>query len=273
LALLGTGRGGMRVLVAGKGGAGKTTITALLSHIFSNEGFNVLALDTDSIPNLALTLGVPREKARTITPLIRNGDLIEERTGARPGGGWGLLFSLTPNVEDVVDRYALRVKDNLKLLVIGGIDGSGEGCLCPAVAFARALVRRLLLGRRDVVIVDSEAGAEVFGRGLAEKFDYMLCVCEPTLKSLDLGVKLCNMAVELGVGNVIVVINKVVDYDAAYRLYEEVSPKYPCHIVRYDENVLKMDVEGRGVDMLPADSPALLDVRSLFEEFFSGGRK
>jgi len=263
----------MKILIAGKGGTGKTTITALLSYIFSNEGFNVLALDTDSIPNLALTLGISYERAKAIIPIVKNDKLIEERTGAKPGEGWGLLFSLTPYVRDIIDKYALQVKNNLKLLVIGSIDSSKEGCLCPAIAFAKALIRHLLLGRKDVVIVDSEAGAEVFGRGLAEKFDYMLCICEPTLKSIDIGIKLCNMAEELGIRNIIIVINKVTDYNVACKLYEKLNPKYPYHIIRYDENIPKMDIEGQGINTLPKNSPALLDVKSLFKRFFSCMKK
>jgi len=77
----------MKILVAGKGGVGKTTIAALLSHIFSNNEYKVLALDTDSVPNLAQSLGIPASEAYKIVPLTRNVRLIEERTGAKPGEG------------------------------------------------------------------------------------------------------------------------------------------------------------------------------------------
>ncbi|MDO9036265.1 MAG: AAA family ATPase, partial [Methanoregula sp.] len=50
---------GIRILITGKGGVGKTTITALLAHLFAQEGFRVLAIDGDPQQNLAVTLGVP----------------------------------------------------------------------------------------------------------------------------------------------------------------------------------------------------------------------
>jgi len=73
----------MKVLVAGKGGTGKTTIAATLAYILSESGYKVLVLDTDSVPNTAVTLGVPIEEAVEITPLTMNERLVEERTGAK----------------------------------------------------------------------------------------------------------------------------------------------------------------------------------------------
>ena len=259
----------MKILIAGKGGTGKTTIAALLSYIFSDEGFNVLAIDTDSVPNLALSLGIPLEVSRNIIPLVKNDKLVEEKTGAKPGEGWGLLFSLTPDVRDIIYNYSLKVRDNLRLLVVGSIDSSKEGCLCPAIALARALLRHLLLSEKEVVIVDSEAGAEVFGRGLAEKFEYMLCICEPTIKSIDICSKLCKMGEQLGIRNIVVVINKTQDFNLANKLYKKMGLSYPYHIVRFDDNIVRIELEEKGVNELPQNSPALIDVRNLYKRFFS----
>ena len=254
--------------MSGKGGVGKTTIAALLSIIFSKNNYKVLALDTDSVPNLAQSLGLPLEKAYSITPLAKNDELAEERTGARPGEGWGVLFSLTPRVDDLVDKYGIRINNNLALVVVGSIDVSKEGCLCPAIALAKAFLAHVFIKRREIVIVDAEAGAEVFGRGLAEKFDLNLCVSEPTIKSLIISRKLVKLADELGIKRNIIVLNKVVDEIGAVQQYSRVfgENSTPYHIVRYDEKLLKIEAMGRGVDSLPEDSILYRDVFSLYKK-------
>jgi len=255
---------GMKVLIAGKGGVGKTTISALLSHILAEKGYNVLALDTDSIPNLAQSLGVSYEEALKIVPLSRNEELAEERTGARPGEGWGVLFSLTPKVDDLAERYGVSIKPNLKLVVVGSIEQSKEGCLCPSIALARAFLMHVLLSEKDVVVVDSEAGAEVFGRGLAEKFDAMVCVSEPTLKSMMIARKLIKMGMELNISNVFLAINKVRDTLSASQLYAKVfSDSIPYTPISFDENVVLVENRGEGVDAIPKSSEVYKDVESL----------
>jgi len=254
----------MKILVAGKGGVGKTTISALLAHILADKGYNILALDTDSVPNLAQSLGIPFEEALEIVPLSRNEKLAEERTGARPGEGWGVLFSLTPKVDDLADQYGIAIKPNLKLVVVGSIEQSKEGCLCPAIALARAFLMHVLLSEKDIVIVDSEAGAEVFGRGLAEKFDVMICVAEPTLKSLMIARKLIEMGKQLNISNIFLVINKVRNSLKASQLYAKVfSDSTPYHLVSFDESVIHADNEGKGINTIPKDSSVYRDIEAL----------
>lgn len=254
----------MKILVAGKGGVGKTTISALLAHILADKGYNILALDTDSVPNLAQSLGVPFEEALEIVPLSRNEKLAEERTGARPGEGWGVLFSLTPKVDDLADQYGIAIKPNLKLVVVGSIEQSKEGCLCPAIALARAFLMHVLLSEKDIVIVDSEAGAEVFGRGLAEKFDVMICIAEPTLKSLMIARKLIEMGKQLNISNIFLVINKVRNSLKASQLYAKVfSDSTPYHLVSFDESVIHADNEGKGINTIPKDSSVYRDIEAL----------
>ncbi|NJD99832.1 CO dehydrogenase nickel-insertion accessory protein CooC [Thermococcus sp. LS1] len=261
----------MKILVAGKGGVGKTTTTALLAHIIADKGYNVLTLDTDSVPNLAQSLGVPYDEALDIVPLSRNEELAQERTGAKPGSGWGVLFSLTPKVDDLVDMYGIRIKPNLSLVVVGSTEQPKEGCLCPSIALAKAFLNHVLLREKDIVIVDSEAGAEVFGRGLAEKFDVMLCVAEPTLKSLTIAKKLLKMGEELNISNLMLIINKVHDSMEAAKLYSRVFSDYlvPYHLVHFDTSVIKADNEGLGVDSIPMDSRIYRDVESLANKLLS----
>ncbi len=258
----------MKILVSGKGGVGKTTISALLSIIFSRNGYNVLALDTDSVPNLASSLGIPISEAEKIVPLAKNDRLAEERTGARPGEGWGMLFSLTPRVDDIAEKYGIKINSNLKLVVVGSIDTSKEGCLCPAIALAKAFLIHIMTHSREIIIVDAEAGAEVFGRGLAEKFDLNITVSEPTIKSLIIARKLMKMARELGVKNNILVVNKVTNELVAAQVIKRVfnDERVDYHIVRYDPEVVKLEMTGEGLDKLSPDSRLFKDAFSLYKK-------
>ncbi|WP_456366652.1 ATP-binding protein [Thermococcus sp.] len=265
----------LKILVAGKGGVGKTTISALLAHILADEGYSVLCLDADSVPNLAQSLGIPYEKALEIVPLSRNEELAEERTGARPGSGWGVIFSLTPKVDDLVDKYGIRIRPNLSLVVVGSIEQPKEGCMCPSIALARAFLTHVLLKEKDIVIVDSEAGAEVFGRGLAEKFDIMICVAEPTLKSLMIAKKLLRMGRELNISKLLLVINKVQNTMEASQLYGKVfsDDAIPYCTISFDESVVKADNSGLGVNSIPKESPVYRDAAALAKRILSLKRK
>ncbi len=257
----------LRVLVAGKGGVGKTTISALLSFFLSSRGMRVLAVDTDSVPNLALALGLPGEVASSITPLVRDEGLVEERTGAKPGQSWGVFFRLNPKVDDLISKYGIKVRDGLSLLVVGSIDSAKQGCLCPSIALAKALLRHIMLEERDAVVVDAEAGAEVFGRGLAENFDQMICVSEPTVKSLDISRKLIEMGKQLGIKRISLVVNK---FRGNANLKDRIRDTFnvDVYFIPYDDSFLQAEIEGRGVNTYPKDSPGVESAYKIFSELF-----
>src|SRR3972149_2483867 len=76
----------MKLAITGKGGVGKTTLTALLAQTYADLGRQVLAVDADPSPCLAGALGFPPELRAQLSPIAEMDALIEERTGAKPGG-------------------------------------------------------------------------------------------------------------------------------------------------------------------------------------------
>jgi len=86
----------MKIAVAGKGGVGKTLIAGTIARILARDGFRVLAVDADPAMNLAFTLGIPLNAVSKIVPIAENKQLIEERTGVKPGSGFGIFINLTP---------------------------------------------------------------------------------------------------------------------------------------------------------------------------------
>ncbi len=92
---------GFKVIVTGKGGAGKTTVTSLLAQAFIERNYKVLAVDEDPQINLPFALGYPISKMNDIVPLSKNIDYIEEKIGVKTGG-WGAFLRLNPPFEAVV---------------------------------------------------------------------------------------------------------------------------------------------------------------------------
>jgi len=147
-----------KLAITGKGGVGKTTLAALLAHLYAQEGRTVLAIDADPDANLASALGFPEELAEAIVPIAELQGLIAERTGAQPGT-FGGMFKLNPRVDDIPDRYAVS-HQGVKLLTLGTIDHGGSGCICPESTLLRALMQHLVIRRSEAIIMDMEAGLE-----------------------------------------------------------------------------------------------------------------
>ncbi|MCJ7744485.1 MAG: AAA family ATPase, partial [Dehalococcoidales bacterium] len=130
----------MKIAISGKGGVGKTLLAALLSKIFAESGYSVIAIDADPDANLAATLGFPHPEK--ITPISEMSDLIEERTGARPGKS-APYFKLNPKVDDIPEKYAHRL-DGIRLMRMGNVKPGGSGCYCPENALLKTLLAHLL---------------------------------------------------------------------------------------------------------------------------------
>jgi CO dehydrogenase maturation factor len=253
---------GLKVAVAGKGGAGKTTVCTLLAGILSRAGQRVLLVDLDSDPNLAAALGFPPGAA---PPIVHRKDLIAERTGStgEPGG----MFLLNPNVSDIAGRFAVARTERVFLLSVGTIEAAGEGCFCPQAAFVKALARRLILGEDESLVLDLEAGLESFGRALVEGLDLLWIVVEPGMRSLDTARRILVMAASLGVRNIQVVANKVRPENREALEGAMRDAGIPLDLVcPYRDELAQRDLEGAGVFDLAVpefEQDALRTLRSL----------
>ncbi len=200
---------GFRVVITGKGGAGKTTISAVLSHLFARRGWNTLAVDEDPQMNLPYAIGIPKEESDKIIPLTKNLDYVEEKTGARPGDGWGLMLSLNPDVSDVVERFGITGPEGVNILVMGTVVQAAAGCLCPENALLDSVMRYISLRENEVILMDTQAGVEHFGRALAKGFNQALLVTDPTFNSVQVVKHAAKLAKDLNIPYVHLVVNKV----------------------------------------------------------------
>ena len=194
----------MKIAISGKGGVGKTTLSAMLSGVLALEDRRVIAIDADPDANLASALGAGDETK--VVPLAKMHDLIAERTGAQsePGG----YFKLNPRVDDIPDQYALKI-GNIRMLALGGVAQGGGGCICPATAIVKALLVHLIIGRDDILIMDMEAGLEHLGRATAQSMDALVVVVNPDRWSVQTAVRVRDLAGDLGMKNVFAVANRL----------------------------------------------------------------
>jgi CO dehydrogenase maturation factor len=230
----------MKIAVSGKGGVGKTMLVSLLSTILRQSGYSVLAIDADPNATLANALGFPHPEK--ITPISEMADLIEERTGARPGQA-APYFRLNPKVDDIPEKYWVE-HDGIKLMVMGRLKGGGSGCYCPENALLEALVAHLLLQRDEVVIMDMEAGVEHLGRATARAVDKMIIVVEPGKGSIETAYRIRELAKDIGLVNIKVVANKIRSKQDRGFLVSAMPDFEFLGFIPYDQSIIEADLAG-----------------------------
>ena len=249
----------MKVAISGKGGVGKTTLASLLSRVFAEANYSVLAIDADPNSNLAATLGITNPD--DITPISEMEALIEERTGAKPGKSGG-FFKLNPKVDDLPEKYALKY-NGIKLMVMGRIKRGGTGCYCPENALLKALVTHLLLGRDEVVIMDMEAGVEHLGRATARAVDRLIVVVEPGRRSVETARRIKKLAEEIGLHNIAAVGSKVRSQSEREFLTSSLPDFEFLGFIPYDQAIVDADLAGR--PLFGASPRIIEEVRNIYK--------
>ncbi len=259
----------MKLAITGKGGVGKTTLASLLTWIYSTEGSKVIAIDANPDANLATALGIDPDEARRITPIAKLQDLIEERTGAKPGSS-GTFFKVNPKVDDIPEQFSVR-KDGIKLLVMGTVKGGGTGCLCPEGALLKSLVSHLVLSRSEVVIMDMDAGVENLGRGTAKGVDAFIVVVEPGQRSFQTAQAIRDLAKDLGITKCYIVGSKTHDDAERQFIIDSLADFEVLGFINYHTEVAKADLLGKSVfETAPVAVAEARDIKRKLEQIISG---
>jgi CO dehydrogenase maturation factor len=251
----------MKIAMAGKGGVGKTTISASLARHLAVQGERVFAIDADPNANLGLSLGLSRERAGQIIPISEMRDLIAERTGVEPGS-MGAYFKVNPRVDDLPDRFKIE-HEGVMFLQVGDIKEPSAGCYCPENALLKSLLMNLVLQRDETVVLDMEAGFEHLTRGTAQAFDAMIIVVEPSLQSVVTAARIQALAEKIGIRNVFYVGNMVRDADDCAFIAKELEGRIVVGYVSYSDDIRTAVREGRA----PFDVSARLaaDIAAIWE--------
>lgn len=188
----------MRVFVAGKGGVGKTTVTGALCAAIAEAGVEVIAIDADGSPNLALGLdaGDPEELpavANTVPPAAADACDTEPLSG-----------------DDIIDRFSVVTPQGARLVQTGRIERPSDRCLCcGSHATAREVIAALPGNERQLVIADLEPGLNDLLWARPGPEDVVVVVTDASWRSLEVARRVASVARELGVLRVLAVANKV----------------------------------------------------------------
>jgi CO dehydrogenase maturation factor len=233
---------GLKIAIGGKGGVGKTTVSALLARTLAAEPDNkVIAIDADPVSNLAAGLGI--DEREPITPIAELRELIAERTGAEPGTMGG-FFSLNPKVDDIPDRFS-RERDRVKLLVMGTVQQGGSGCICPESTILKALMNHLVLFRDDIVLMDMEAGVEHLGRATSASVDALVIVVNPGSRSRVAADKIRKLGLDVGIKRIVILGNRVRDEEDKELIQSTLSDFEIIGYLPEDEEIINADRLGR----------------------------
>ncbi len=240
--------------LCGKGGVGKTTISASIVRALGRGGENrVLAIDADPAVGLATALGI--EVRKTVDD-IRN-DFIE-LVKKREAGDSGRVLSLL----DYEMMGALHERGNLAFLAIGRPET--EGCYCQVNDILKDIIASIA-DNFDFVVIDAEAGVEQVNRRVLEKVTHLMLVS-------DLSVKGINVA-----GTIHQVAGEAVKFDRAGLVINRVRDAMEINGLRLpdalpflgyipeDEAIRSADIEGENFLDLP-DSPAFKAVEKCLSE-------
>ena len=198
-----------KIAVCGKGGAGKSTTTALLSGALEMLGYRSLILDTDSSNG-----GLWRKLGLSGPPQ----PLCAE------DGPPQFLAKDPLYLDDIAPPYIAQ-NGRRSMVLAGKLEDPLLGCACSIGAFAKTLIDNITLNPNELVIADQEAGVESFGRGVEQGCDTVLILVEPSSESIELAEKIQYMAQGLGIHRIRAIMNKVEDEAQEEFLQEALSAR------------------------------------------------
>jgi len=188
----------MKVAIAGKGGAGKTTISGTLARQLGRQGYGVLALDNDLNPNLPLTVGIPAE--RMIDLPTMPADIVRVVDGR---------LELTQTIDEIRAAHGMEAPDGVTVLVAHEPKKADTGCMGRYHQAMRAVVGAAPSSQNYICILDTEASTEHLKVGTAKHVDVLYAVVEPYYKSLESGRRVLALARDLGIPYLALLANKV----------------------------------------------------------------
>lgn len=253
----------MKIMVCGKGGSGKSTISALLAKAMANRGYRVLVIDSDE-SNFGLHRQLGMELPDDLMNYFGGKKVILERmrtsfqnVDAKSGPPKIEIFDKMWTLDDVPKEYLVE-KNGIMLLAVGKIHEFGEGCACAMGVLSTGMLEHLETGDKEVVIIDTDAGIEHFGRGVDHGCDIVLVVMDPTFESLMLSKKIGELAGSIK-KPVYFILNKV-DDESRQVMLASVDENRIAGIIPANNDVFRACLAGKELDLRLAEIDELANV-------------
>ncbi len=243
------------IAISGKGGTGKTTISALLIHLLKNRNKPILAVDSDPNSNLNEALGVDITMSVGMARemLLKNKDKLGPNQ--QKADYFNYLF------QSSVEEF-----DGYDIIVMGNAEG--PGCYC----YVNNLLRKImdeLSDKYPLMIVDTEAGLEHFSRRTTRDIDILLVVTDPTAKGVLTAKRIHELISTLNtnIRKAYLVVNNIpLKFMDKVKDLESTSGLKCIGVIPEDPLVQEFDLSGRPIPDLPESSLAKKSVIELLKK-------
>ncbi len=222
--------------VCGKGGVGKTSISAVMTKVLSEQkNAKVLAIDADPAIGLATALGI--EVNKTVDDIRKK--ILETAQGKEKKDMQTILSNLEYEVFD-----ALVEKENLAFLAIGRPED--DGCYCKVNSLLKDIIGSLVKNF-DYVIIDGEAGIEQVNRRVMDAVTHLVLVSDASVKGINVVKTINEVATNLiKYDKVGLILNRLRAKEEIDRI--NLSNDIPLIGYIHDNNELRdFDIEGRSI--------------------------
>lgn len=258
-----------KVSVCGKGGVGKSFVVYGLAKAFLEKGKKVIVVDTDeSNQSLHKFFGFS-EPPLDFMGFLGGKEALKERLmqGFRKGEKEPkvkIFEKESYTLEEIPEEF-LKKKGNLFLISIGKIKEPMEGCACPMGALSREFLEKIRLKEDEIVIVDTEAGIEHFGRGIEKGVDTIIVVAEPYLDSIEIVEKALALAQKMG-KKAYLILNKV-PAELENKVKETVERRglSIAGMIHFYPEVYSFSIEGK----IPEKVHAFNEIKEILEKLYA----
>jgi CO dehydrogenase maturation factor len=231
------------IAVAGKGGVGKTSISAAIVKLLvaSHPGARILAIDADPAVGLSTALGI--EVQETID------DIRKEIVGSVENGNTTDAIELLGEARNRIFDVLVE-KDGFAFIAIGRPEAAG--CYCKINSYLKEVIS-ILSEQFDYVVIDGEAGIEQINRRVMEKVTHLLLITDPSRKGTQVIQTIKKVADELVMYEKAgVIINRTTDFDLLRYLDLGGLPLLTC--IGQDRELEEFDIKGENIFHLPENS-------------------
>ncbi|GAB6184283.1 ATP-binding protein [Thermodesulfovibrio hydrogeniphilus] len=238
-----------KIAVCGKGGVGKSFIVYGFAKVLAKKGYKVLVVDVDeSNQSLYKLFGFSEPPASFMDFLGGKKAVSQQLRKKFQAQDKEVKISVIEekkfHMNDIPKEF-IKSDGNIHLLSIGKIKEPMEGCACPMGVVSREFLEKIELSEDELILVDTEAGIEHFGRGVEKGVDTIVAVAEPYLDSIEVAEKAIVLAKEMG-KKTYLIINKV-PAKFENKILEILQRKglTPAGIIHFSEEVYTLSLEGK----------------------------